>query len=133
MTAKPSQKPKTASKRMELAAEFMAAFDRHDTEKALSFMSAEPAWEVSTGPRFDGNYHSGRAAVRATIDAAFKTLPDVSYETLRTYDADDTIFIEILILSPSKDLKVQAIEVLTFDTDDKIAIKRTYRKAIVPA
>jgi hypothetical protein len=133
MTAKPNQKPRTTSKRLDLAAEFMLAFNNHDATKALSLMSANPAWEVSTGPRFDGNFHSGRDTVRATIESAFKTLPDVSYETLRTYDADDTVVIEILILSPSKNLKVQAVEILTFDGDDKIAIKRTYRKAIVPA
>jgi ketosteroid isomerase-like protein len=119
-----------ASKHLGLAAEFMLAFNHHDTDKILSFMSTDPVWEFATGPDPDGFCYRGSAAVRSVIDSAFKNLPDVSYETLRTHNAGDSVIIEILIRSSSGNLEYQAADFLTFDANDKIAVKRTYRKVI---
>ena len=130
MVAKPNTNSMPASKRLNLAEEFMLAFNHHDTDKILSFMSANPIWEFATGPDPDGLMHRGPAAVRAVIESSFKNFPDVSYETLRTYDAGDSVIIEIVILSPSKNLKYHAADFVTFDDDDKNVIKRTYRKVI---
>jgi len=132
MVAEPTTNSMSASKRLDLAAEFMLAFNHHDTDKILSFMSANPVWEFATGPDPDGFMHRGPAAVRAVIESSVKNFPDVSYETLRTYAAGDSVIIEILIVSPSKNLKYHAADFVTFDGDDKIAIKRTYRKVVTP-
>ena len=132
MVAEPNTNSMSASKRLDLAAEFMLAFNHHDIDKILSFMSANPVWEFATGPGPEGFMHRGPVAVRAVIESSFKNFPDVSYETLRTYDAGHSVIIEILILSPSKNLKYHAADFVTFDEDDKIAIKRTYRKVITP-
>jgi ketosteroid isomerase-like protein len=132
MAATPNKNPISASKRLEPAAEFMLAFNSHGTDKILSFMSANPVWEFAAGLDPDGFMHRGPAAVRAVIESSFKNFPDVSYRTLRTYDAGDSVIIEILILSPSKNLKYHAADFVTFDGEDEIAIKRTYRKVVTP-
>jgi hypothetical protein len=130
MVAKPNKNPLPISRHLDLAAELMQAFNDHDPTKALSFMSASPIWEFAAGPEPDGLVYSGAAAVREVIESAFKNFPDISYKTLRTYHASESVIFEILVQSPSKNIKYQAVDILTFDGDDKIAIKRTYRKVV---
>src|SRR5262249_37294742 len=132
MTAAAQEKPKSTSRRYNLAAEFMLAFNNHDTQKALSLMSQNPVWEFAVGPGPDGIVHSGAAAVRTAIESTFQNNPDVSYKTLRTYDAGDSIIYEVLTQAPSRNLKVQSVDIMTFDASDKIAFKRTYRKVVTP-
>jgi hypothetical protein len=95
-------------------------------------MSAGAIWEFAAGPEAHGITHAGKLAVRAAIDSIFTNLPDVSYETLRTYQAGDTAICEVLAQSPSKNLRYQIVDIMTFDEGDKIAIKRTYRKVVTP-
>lgn len=132
MAARASKKKTTTSRLLDLTAEFMQAFNDHDTDKALSFMSANPVWEGAVGPEPDGTAHNGAVAVRAAIESTFKSFPDVSYKILRTYDAGDSIICEFVAQSPSINLKFQAVDILTFGPHDKISIKRTYRKMVTP-
>jgi ketosteroid isomerase-like protein len=132
MSVRSNKKKPAASKLTDLTAGFMQAFNDHDAPKALSFMSASPVWEGAVGPGPSGKTHSGVAAVRAAIDSTFKSFPDITYEILRTYEAGDSTICEFLAQSVSMNLKFQAADILTFDQDDKISIKRTYRKVVTP-
>jgi len=113
-----------------LAADFMRAFNKHDTEGALSLMSGNPTWEFAVGPNPYGIVHEGVEAVRNAIATTFRNNPDISYKTLRTYAADDSVIYEVLTESPKNNLKVQSVDIMTFDDSDKIKFKRTYRKVV---
>lgn len=120
------------SKRARLAADFMAAFNAHDPKKAMSLMNDNPVWEFAVGPSHFGVSHEGREAVRKAMETTFSTNPDISYEDLRIYDSGDSIIYEVLTQAPSRNLKVQSVDILSFDNNDKIAFKRTYRKVVTP-
>jgi ketosteroid isomerase-like protein len=120
----------TKSKRAQLAAQFMQAFNDHDTDKILSLMSKNPIWEFAVGTEPHGVLHDGLPAVRNAIENTWKNLPDVTYTDLRIYDAGDSIIYEVLTQSPAKNLKVQSVDIMTFDENDKVKAKRTYRKVV---
>jgi hypothetical protein len=40
------------------------------------------------------------------------------------------VIYEVLTESKSKNLKVQSVDILSFDSDDKVSTKRTYRKVV---
>jgi ketosteroid isomerase-like protein len=120
----------TKSKRATLAADFMQAFREHKTDEILKLMSANPTWEFAVGSEPHGIIHSGQAAVRKAIEDTWKSYPDIYYTDLRTYDAGDSIIYEVLTEAPSKNVKVQSVDIMTFDSADKIATKRTYRKVV---
>jgi hypothetical protein len=108
----------------------MRAFGDHDTDAILELMSAHPVWEFAVGTEPHGVRHDGRPAVRQAIDETWKNFPDISYTDLRIYDAGDSIIYEVLTEAPSKNLRVQSLDIMTFDVDDKICAKRTYRKVM---
>jgi ketosteroid isomerase-like protein len=118
------------TKREKLAADFMLAFNKHDTKAALALMTSNPVWEFAVGPNPSGVTHSGYEAVKKAMDDTFAKNPDVSYTTLRTYASPDSVIYEVLTQSPMNSLKVQSVDILTFDGEDKIAFKRTYRKVV---
>jgi ketosteroid isomerase-like protein len=118
------------TKRAQLAAQFMQAFRDHDTDGILKLMNANPIWEFAVGPEPHGVVHSGQAAVRQAIENTWKSFPDIYYTDLRIYDAGDSVIYEVLTESKAKNLKVQSVDILSFDTDDKVSTKRTYRKVI---
>jgi ketosteroid isomerase-like protein len=120
----------TKSKRAQLAADFMQAFREHKTDAILKLMSGNPTWEFAVGSEPHGVIHSGQPAVRKAIEDTWKNFPDIYYTDLRIYDAGDSVIYEVLTEAPSKSVKVQSVDIMTFDKDDKIATKRTYRKVV---
>jgi uncharacterized protein (TIGR02246 family) len=114
-----------------LAARFMQAFNDHDAATALSLMAPEPVWEFAVGAEPWGIIHQGREAVKRAMDQTFQKNPDISYKTLRVYGSDDSVIYEVLTESPMNNLKVQSVDIMTFDANDKIAFKRTYRKVVM--
>jgi ketosteroid isomerase-like protein len=124
-TSRPQTKIET------LAARFMQAFNDHDAATALSLMVPEPVWEFAVGAEPWGVIHQGRDAVKKAMDLTFQKNPDISYKTLRVYGSDDSVIYEVLTESPMNNLKVQSVDIMTFDANDKIAFKRTYRKVVM--
>lgn len=121
---------KRQAKRERLAASFIQAFNDREPKKALSLMSANPIWEYPIGPFPWGIRHEGRDAVRRAIRQLIKKNPDISFTILRTHNAVDTIIFEVLVQSKQNGIKEQSVDILTFDEDDKISIKRAYRKVV---
>jgi ketosteroid isomerase-like protein len=120
----------TKTKRAQLAADFMQGFRDHDTDGILKLMSANPVWEFAVGPEPHGVVHSGQAAVRQAIENTWKAYPDIYYTDLRIYDAGDSVIYEVLTESKAKGLQVQSVDIMSFDSNDKVATKRTYRKVV---
>jgi ketosteroid isomerase-like protein len=120
----------TKTKHAQLAADFMQAFREHKTDAILKLMSPNPVWEFAVGPDPHGVIHSGQAAVRQAIENTWKNFPDIYYTDLRIYDAGESVIYEVLTESKEKTLRVQSVDIMTFDANDKIATKRTYRKVV---
>jgi ketosteroid isomerase-like protein len=120
----------TKTKRAQLAADFMQAFREHKTDAILKLMNAEPTWEFAVGAEPHGVIHKGQAAVRQAIENTWKNFPDIYYTDLRIYDAGDSVVYEVLTESKSKGVKVQSVDIMSFDDNDKIYMKRTYRKVV---
>jgi hypothetical protein len=50
----------------------------------LALMTDDCVWEVTRGREPHGTLYTGRAAVRSAIVEAFKALPDINYQPVRT-------------------------------------------------
>ena len=122
--------PRPETKIEKLAARFMQAFNDHDVDTALSLMNSHPVWEFAVGPNPFGIIHDGRDAVRKAIETTFSANPDITYATLRTYGSDDSVIYEVLTESKRNNLRVQSVDIMTFDQNDQISFKRTYRKVV---
>lgn len=127
MSDKTSKKNK---KRLKRARAFIKAFNEHKPKKALSLMSDDPVWEFPIGRRRYGTRHKGYDAVRKAIRNNFRDHPDISYEILRAYDAGETIIFEVRVRSKASGIDEQSVDILTFNDEDRIAIKRAYRKVV---
>jgi len=130
MNAPARQQSRAPTKIEQLAARFMQAFNDHDTDTALSLMNSHPVWEFAVGPNPYGIIHDCRDAVKKAMETTFSVNPDISYETLRTYGSDDSVIYEVLTESKKNNLRVQSVDIMTFDANDKISFKRTYRKVV---
>ena len=126
--AKQQSRPQT--KIEQLAARFMQAFNDHDVDTALSLMNSHPVWEFAVGPNPYGIIHDGRDAVKKAMETTFSVNPDITYETLRVYGSDDSVIYEVLTESKKNSLRVQSVDIMTFDQNEKISFKRTYRKVV---
>ncbi len=110
---------------------FNAAWNRHDLDALMSFMSDDCVFHAVAGPDELGRSFVGREAVRAGFAAAFAACPDaqwtdgvhfvegargVSESTFRGTRAADGLRIE-----------ARMVDVFTF-SGGKIAVKNAFRK-----
>ena len=68
----------------ELTTEFLQsfadAFNRHDAEALMSFMTDDCVFEASAGPDACGARFQGREAVRAAFEEVWTTFPDAHWD-----------------------------------------------------
>lgn len=60
-------------------AEFSAAWNRHDIEALMSFMTPDCIFETAAGADACGTRHEGTAAVRKAFAAAWESVPDAQW------------------------------------------------------
>ena len=111
---------------------FLKPWNAHDVEGAMAFMTDDCVWEVPRGAEPYGTRHDGAAAVRAAITGAFKAMPDVHYEVVRSSFGTDLIVLELLVTATQPDgrrARFQACDVMTM-RGHKVAAKRSYRKVV---
>jgi ketosteroid isomerase-like protein len=63
---------------------FLAPWNRHDIDGALALMTDDCVWEVTRGREPHGTLYTGQTAVRSAIVEAFKALPDINYQHVRS-------------------------------------------------
>jgi steroid delta-isomerase-like uncharacterized protein len=109
---------------------FADAWNRHDIDALMSFMTADAVFESSAGPHACGTRYRGAAEVRAGFAQVWATYPDAHWGDARHFVTGDRGVSEWTFTGTRDDgtrVEVQGCDVFTF-RDGKIALKNSYRK-----
>ena len=113
---------------------FAEAWNRHDVDALMSFMTASCVFEASAGPAVCGARHVGYEAVRAAFAEVWSTFPDAHWGNARHFVQGDRGVSEWTFTGTRADgtrVEVHGCDVFTF-RDGKIALKNSYRKNRAP-
>ena len=109
---------------------FADAWNRHDAEALMSFMTDDCVFEASAGPDVCGTRYVGRQAVQAGFSDVWKAYPDAQWLSPRHFVCGDRGVSEWTFTGTRADgtrVEVHGCDVFTF-RDGKIALKNSYRK-----
>ena len=109
---------------------FADAWNRHDAEALMSFMTDDCVFEASAGPDVCGTRYVGRQAVQAGFCDVWKVYPDAQWHFPRHFVCGDRGVSEWTFTGTRADgtrVEVHGCDVFTF-RDGKIALKNSYRK-----
>ena len=109
---------------------FADAFNRHDVDALMSFMTEDCVFEASAGPDVCGTRYAGREAVRASFAEVWATFPDAHGGNARHFVSGDRGVSEWTFTEPRKNGirgEVHGCDLFTF-RGGKIALKDSYRK-----
>lgn len=115
---------------VDMLAEFAAAWNRHDIDALMAFMSEDCVFETVGGPERWGARYSGREAVRAAFEAAWKNFPDAQWNNGRHWVAGERGVSECTFTGTAADgsrVEADMVDVFTFQ-DGKIRVKNAFRK-----
>lgn len=120
---------------VEMLQAFADAWNRHDVEALMSFMSEDCVFEASAGVEAAGTRYVGRDAVQAGYTEVFATFPDAHWGNARHFVHGDRGVSEWTFTGTRVDggrVEVNGCDLFTF-RDGKIAVKNSYRKNRPPA
>jgi steroid delta-isomerase-like uncharacterized protein len=109
---------------------FADAWNRHDADALMSFMTDDCVFESSAGPQVCGTRSAGREAVRAAYAQVWATFPDAHWGNACHFVCADRGVSEWTFTGTSRDgarVEVHGCDVFTF-RDGRIALKNSYRK-----
>ncbi len=115
---------------VEVLQDFADAWNRHDADAIMSFMTDDCVFEASAGPDVFGARHVGREAVRAGFADVWTTFPDAHWGSARHFVVGDRGVSEWTFSGTRADgtrVEVHGCDLFTF-RDGKIALKNSYRK-----
>ena len=111
--------------------DFLASWNAHDHNAAVSMMTEDCIFEPSVGPNPWGDRLTGRNAVREWAMATFANIPDIHWEPLRFFLHGDHAVYEYRVTGTPKGAPV--VDVLVCDVltlrNNQVYTKRAYRKA----
>lgn len=120
--------------RTEVTTEFLQAFadafNRHDAEALMSFMTDDCVFEASAGPDVCGARYQGRQAVSAAFVEVWTTFPDAHWANAHHFVCGDRGVSEWTFTGTRHDgsrVEVHGCDLFTF-RGRKIALKNSYRK-----
>lgn len=125
--------PKTASENKPAIAildGFANAFNAHDVDRILSYMTDDCVFEASAGPDVDGEKFTGKEAVRKAFEDVFKTYPDARWDNVRHFISGERAVSEWTFTGTKPDgtkVEVTGCDLFTF-RGEKIAVKNSFRK-----
>ena len=109
---------------------FADAWNRHDIDALMSFMTDDCVFEASAGPDVCGTRYDGREAVRAGFAEVWATFPDAHWGNARHFVRGDRGVSEWTFTGTRADgtrVEVNGCDLFNF-RDGKIALKNSYRK-----
>jgi steroid delta-isomerase-like uncharacterized protein len=109
---------------------FADAWNRHDVDALMSFMTDDCVFEASAGPDVCGARYVGREAVRAGYAEVWATYPDAQWAGARHLVLGDRGVSEWTFTGTRRDgtrVEVHGCDLFTF-RGGKIALKDSYRK-----
>ena len=109
---------------------FAEAWNGHDIEALMRFMTDDCVFEASAGPDACGTRYAGKDAVRAGFSEVWKTFPDAQWRSPRHFVAGERGVSEWTFTGTRLDgtrVEVNGCDIFTF-RGDKIAVKNSYRK-----
>ena len=115
---------------MKILDDFANAFNAHDVNAILSFMTSDCIFEASAGPEVNGEKFTGQEAVRKAFENVFTTFPDAHWHNPRHFISGDRAVSEWTFTGTKQDgskVEVTGCDLFTF-RDGKIAVKNSYRK-----
>jgi ketosteroid isomerase-like protein len=114
---------------------FSDAWNAHDLERLMSFMSDDCIFHAVAGPDLFGRTFRGRDEVRAGFEMAWKAFPDAAWLDPVHFVCGDRGVTESTFCGTRTDgVRVEArmVDVFTF-ADGKIAVKNAFRKDRTPS
>src|SRR5512134_2611875 len=127
-------RPQMSNAAVEVSIETLQAFadawNRHDVDDLMSFMSDDCVFEASAGPDVCGTHYQGREAVRAGFAEVWATFPDAHWGHARHFVIGDRGVSEWTFSGTRVDgarVEGHGCDLFTF-RGGKIALKNSYRK-----
>jgi steroid delta-isomerase-like uncharacterized protein len=112
-------------------AAFSDAWNRHDIDALMSFMSEDCVFETAAGADACGTRHTGTAAVRKAFATAWEAVPDAQWRNGVHHVAGDFGTSEWTFTGTAADgsrIEVNGVDLFTF-RGGKIQRKNVFRKA----
>ena len=112
-------------------AAFSEAWNRHDVDALMSFMSDDCVFMTAGGPDACGARHEGREAVAKAFAGAWATLPDAHWSNGVYFVQGDFGVSQWTFTGTAADgtrVETDGVDIFTFK-DGKIAVKNAFRKA----
>ena len=109
---------------------FADAWNRHDIEALMSFMTDDRVFEASAGDDVCGTRYVGADAVRAGFAEVWAIYPDAHWGNARHFVSGDRAVSEWTFTGTRADgtrVEVQGCDLFTL-RDGKILLKNSYRK-----
>ena len=109
---------------------FADAWNRHDADALMSFMTPDCVFESSAGPDVCGTRYQGEKAVRAGYAQVWAAFPDAHWANARHFVCGNRGVSEWTFTGTRDDgtrVEVHGCDLFTFE-DGKIALKNSYRK-----
>ena len=113
---------------------FADAFNQHDVDAIMRFMTDDCVFEASAGPDVCGARYEGRASVAAAFVDVWTTFPDAHWGNARHFVCGDRGVSEWVFSGTRADgtrVEVQGCDLFRF-REGRIALKNSYRKNRVP-
>ncbi len=110
--------------------DFADAWNRHNIDDLMSFMTDDCVFQFSTGPDVDGTRHDGREKVREAYQLVLSTFPDGRWGNDSHFVAGDRGLSEWTFTATGRDgkpIEVRGCDIFTF-RDGKILVKNSFRK-----
>lgn len=111
-------------------AAFSDAFNRHDVNTILSFMTDDCVFNAAGGPDVHGTRFVGHKAVGDAFEQVWATFPDAQWADGHHFVAGDNGVSEWTFIGTKADgtkIEARGCDIFTF-RDGKIAIKNAFRK-----
>jgi len=109
---------------------FTDAWNRHDIDALMSFMTDDCVFQSAAGPERCGTRHAGREAVRAAFAQAWASFPDAQWRNGRHFVHGDLGVSEWTFTGTKADgtrVEADGCDLFTF-RDGRIAVKNAFRK-----